>query len=677
MPNKKSAVVRLQELKKELREHNHRYYVLDDPSVPDSHYDGLFQSLLGIELEYPDLITIDSPSQRVGDTPLSEFSQITHNVAMLSLDNVFDKESFAAFDKRLKDRLGVSDESELDYSCEPKLDGLAINLRYEGGVLRSAATRGDGLVGEDITLNARTISSIPLCLVGSDIPDVLEVRGEVLMPKKGFDKLNEIAVAEGKKSFANPRNAAAGSLRQLDPAITATRPLEMYCYGLGQVEGFDMPENHSAMMDKLALWGLKTNKLFSAVKGIQACEAYYQNILDKRVSLPYEIDGVVIKVDRYKQQSSLGFVSRAPRWATAYKFPAQEVLTQLLSVDFQVGRTGAITPVARLEPVNVGGVEVSNATLHNVDEIERLDVRENDTVAVYRAGDVIPKITSVVKEKRTSDVKRIRVPTNCPSCGNVLVRNEGEAIIRCPASNTCGAQQKEAIKHFASRRAMDIDGLGDKIVEQLVDVGLIANVLGLYQLEKDKLSSMDRMADKSALNLLEALEKSKSTTLPRFLFALGIRELGETTAANLANHFADLDAIISAERESLESVNDIGPIVAGFIQAYFSSSENVEMVKALVESGIHWPVIEKIDHQDLPLAGYIFVLTGTMSVMGRSEAKEKLQALGAKVSGSVSAKTHYLVAGEAAGSKLAKAEKLGVEVLTEEALVTLLEKNYV
>ncbi len=663
-------------LSENLRTYNHEYYVLDAPTVPDSHYDKLFQALLALEASFPELRTPDSPTQRVGGEALSEFSQIEHQMPMLSLDNVFNEEGYAAFDKRIHERVNLPLDNTVTYVCEPKLDGLAISLRYEHGKLVYAATRGDGQVGEDITLNARTIPSIPLTLMGEGFPEVLEVRGEVLMSTAGFEKLNASALDKGEKVFANPRNAAAGSLRQLDSKITASRPLEIFCYGLGVVDAWPQgraaPDSHFGMMQLLASWGFRTNSLLELCEGVKASEAYYQKIMNMRSALPYEIDGVVFKVDSFTLQKRLGFVARAPRWAIAYKFPAQEELTQLHSVDFQVGRTGAITPVARLEPVNVGGVVVSNATLHNLDEIARLDIREGDTVSIYRAGDVIPKVVSVVKAKRPKQAKRIQVPNACPACGAAVEQVEGEAIIRCSAPSTCIAQQKEQIKHFASRKAMDIDGLGDKLVEQLVDEGLLKNASDLFQLALAELAALDRMAEKSASNLLKAIETSKQTTLPRFLYALGIREVGETTAQNLAAHFLELNALRGATQDELEQVEDVGPIVAGFIRRYFENDINGQFVDALVRAGIEWPKIEAKDESELSLLGQTFVLTGTLKVLSRAEAKESLQALGAKVAGSVSAKTSCLVAGEAAGSKLKKAEDLGIRIMSEDELVELL-----
>jgi len=667
-------------LSQALRRYNHEYYVLDTPTVPDSYYDTVFHKLSSLEKQYPKLISPDSPTQRVGGEALSSFDKVIHSIPMLSLDNVFDKAGYKAFDKRIKDRVNISESNLVNYVCEPKLDGLAISLRYQNGVLSSAATRGDGETGENITQNARTIASIPLKLFGDDFPEILEVRGEVLMSKSGFEKLNERARREGAKVFANPRNAAAGSLRQLDSKITAKRPLEIFCYGLGLVESsnsdFQMPNSHYQMMKQLVEWGFRVNPLLKIHRGIEACENYYQDILSKRHALPYEIDGVVFKVDDYQLQQRLGFVARAPRWAIAYKFPAQEELTKLLQIDFQVGRTGAITPVARLQPVNVGGVVVSNATLHNLDEISRLDVREGDTVSVYRAGDVIPKIVSVIKEKRLPNATSVQIPQVCPVCSSDVERVESEAIIRCSAPTTCSAQQKEMIKHFASRKAMDIDGLGDRLIEQLVDERLLVNSADLYQLNLEPLAALERMGEKSATNLLQAIEISKKTTLPRFLFALGIREVGEITAQSLAKHFLHLEALMSADLPALEEVEDVGPIVASFVYQYFHTQDNQLYLDKLLNSGIEWPTIEVADLDKQFLKGQTYVITGTLSYLSRAEAKEKLQLLGAKVSGSVSAKTDCLVAGGKAGSKLTKAESLGVKVINEDQLIILLETSY-
>jgi len=662
---------RADKLREQIAYHNYRYYVLDNPEIPDVEYDRLFRALQELEEQYPQLITPDSPTQRVGAEPLKGFAEVRHEIPMLSLGNVFSEEELADFDRRVREGLGVD---EVEYSAEPKLDGLAISIRYEQGVLVRAATRGDGATGEDVTQNVRTIEAVPLKLLGNDYPRVLEVRGEVYMPRAGFAALNERQREKGEKSFANPRNAAAGSLRQLDSRITATRPLTMYCYGVGVVEGGALPDTHSAIMERLKGWGLRVCPEARVVRGMQGCHHYYGEIEDKRDSLPYDIDGVVYKVDSLAQQAELGFVSRAPRWATAHKFPAQEEMTVLENVEWQVGRTGALTPVARLLPVHVAGVMVSNATLHNPDEIARKDVRIGDTVIVRRAGDVIPEVVGVVESRRPSDARIIETPSHCPVCGSEVLRDEGEAVPRCTGGLYCSAQRKNAIKHFASRRAMDIDGLGDKLVEQLVDEGLIHDVADLFSLTQSQLAGLERMGEKSAANLIAALEKSKSTTLERFLFALGIREVGESTARTLANHFGTLQRIEEASEEQLLAVADVGPIVAHHIHTFFRQPHNREVIDKLIAAGINWPDVEVIEAGEQPLAGQTFVLTGTLDSMSRDEAKAKLQALGGKVSGSVSKKTSVVVAGEAAGSKLTKAEQLGVEVWDEQQLLTLLQQ---
>ena len=659
------------QLREQLREWNYRYYVLDDPTVPDAEYDRSLRRLQDIEAQFPQLVTDDSPTQRVGSRPLSQFTQVSHEVRMLSLDNAFDAQELADFERRLQDRLGQAD-AVIEYSCEPKLDGIAVSLLYRNGVLERGATRGDGTTGEDITHNVRTIPSIPLQLRGKGFPSLLEVRGEIYMPLAGFEQLNQRAREQGEKLFVNPRNAAAGSLRQLDSRITAQRPLEMCCYGVGLVEGGELPAEHAAVLDCLHAWGLRINSEARVVEGIAACEQYYEYLAARRDQLPYDIDGIVYKVNRFDLQQKLGFVSRAPRWAIARKFPAQEEMTRLLDVEFQVGRTGAITPVARLEPVFVGGVTVSNATLHNSDEIERLGVMIGDTVIVRRAGDVIPKVVSVVLEKRPQDVRPVDFPKCCPVCGSATEREPDEAIIRCMGGLVCAAQQKAAIKHFASRRAMDIDGLGDKLVEQMVDEGLLENVAGLYSLSKDQLMALDRMGEKSADNLLAALAASKTTTLPRFIFALGIREVGEATALNLARHFGNWQGLVAASEEQLLEVDDVGPVVADHLRQFFDSDSSMAVAQALQNAGVNWPDIEVKPEIELPLAGQTWVVTGKLELMGRNEAKAALQGLGAKVAGSVSAKTHCVVAGPGAGSKLTKARELEVEVIDEETFVALL-----
>jgi len=666
---------RIENLREQLRYHNQRYYVLDDPEIPDAEYDRLFRELQQLEQQYPDLLTPDSPTQRVGDRPLSKFDEVVHAIPMLSLGNVFSEEELTDFNQRVMQGLGVE---RLHYCAEPKLDGLAISLRYEDGVLMQGATRGDGATGENVTHNIRTIQAIPLKLLGDGWPKVLEVRGEVFMPKASFDALNERQRQNNEKIFANPRNAAAGSLRQLDPRITATRHLSFYCYGLGEVsDDIELADNHYERLMGLKDWGLPVSSEIQLVDGGEGCLDYYQQIGEKRDMLPYEIDGVVYKVNSLAQQDELGFVSRAPRWATAHKFPAQEELTRVIAIDIQVGRTGALTPVARLEPVFVGGVTVTNATLHNQDEIERKDVRVGDTVIIRRAGDVIPEVVSSVLSKRMPNSSRFLMPTHCPVCGADVVRPEGESVARCSGGLSCPAQRKEAIKHFASRKAMDIEGLGNKLVEQLVDTGIIHNPADLFSLTVEQLSGMERMGTKSALNLIDALIKSRETTLPRFIFALGIRDVGEATARNLALHFGDLQPIIDTEIEQLIDVPDVGPIVAASIHSFFRQPHNIEVLEQLItEAKIVWPVIEVCnDTVETEFSGKSFVLTGTLTEMPRQRAKELLQSLGAKVTGSVSKKTDYLVAGEAAGSKLIKAESLGVAVLTEADLIEIFRKH--
>ena len=655
-------------LKDALNQHNHRYYVLDDPSVPDSEYDRQMRALQAIEAQYPELLSEDSPSQRVGGKALESFTQVRHTVAMLSLANAFSDVELEDFDRRVKDRLNyaaLKNPTEIEFACEPKLDGVAVSLLYENGQLVRGATRGDGSVGEDITANVRTIKSIPLKLRGDNIPSLLEVRGEIYLPRPGFDALNAKAIAAGEKTFVNPRNAAAGSLRQLDSKITASRPLEMCAYSVGQFEAEVTPDSHTHMLETLGGWGFKINEHVVAVTGIAACEDYYSAMAERRDQLTYDIDGIVYKVNNLALQQRLGFVAKAPRWAIARKFPAQEEMTKLLDVEFQVGRTGAITPVARLAPVFVGGVTVSNATLHNGDEIKRLGVCIGDTVIIRRAGDVIPQIVKVILEKRPEDAQVIVFPERCPVCQSSVKRAEGEAVARCTGGLFCGAQIKEAIKHFASRKAMDIDGLGDKLVELLVDAGSIYSVADLFELKVDQLLGLERMADKSATNLTAAITASKETTLAKFLYSLGIREVGEATAQTLANNFGSLEAVIEADAEQLLDVDDIGPVVAKHIVNFFSNPDNLSIIQALRESGVNWADIDQNAQASQPLKGQTWVLTGGMEIMSRAEAKDRLQALGAKVAGSVSAKTSQVVAGPGAGSKLTKAQSLDIPVLDE------------
>jgi DNA ligase (NAD+) len=662
---------RIAALRDEIDSHNYRYYVLDEPSIPDAEYDRLLRELEDLEKQHPELITPDSPTQRVGAKPLSAFAEVSHKVPMLSLDNAFSEDEMTAWDKRVRDRLG--EDSTVQYAAEPKLDGLAISLRYEDGRLVQAATRGDGSTGEEVTQNVRTIRAIPLRLRGEGWPGVLEVRGEVFMPKAGFETLNERARQAGEKTFVNPRNAAAGSLRQLDSKVTATRPLDFFCYGLGEVVGAELGDNHADTLTALRQWGLPVSPELKVVEGVAGCMAYYQDIGARRDDLPYDIDGVVFKVNGYAAQRELGFVSRAPRWAIAHKFPAQEELTTVEAVEFQVGRTGAVTPVARLTPVFVGGVTVSNATLHNMDEVARKDVHIGDTVIVRRAGDVIPEVVSVVAERRPADAKPVVLPGHCPVCGSDVIKPEGEAVARCTGGLYCAAQRKNAVLHFASRKALDIEGLGDKLVEQLVERELIHDPADVFSLTLEQVAGLERMAEKSAQNLLDALEKSKATTLARFLYALGIREVGEATAQSLARQFGSLQAIEAADEEQLQQTPDVGPIVAAHIAAFFHQAHNREVIDKLQAAGVHWEEGAPAPAPDeLPLNGKTFVLTGTLS-KPRDQYKSQLQALGAKVAGSVSKKTDYVVAGEAAGSKLTKAQELGVEVLDEAGLLTLLD----
>ncbi len=662
-------------LREQINRHNYRYYVLDEPAVPDIEYDRLLRRLQELEAAHPHLVSADSPTQRVGGAPLDQFQQIRHEMPMLSLDNAFDLDELRDFDRRVRERLAVSEELEIEYACEPKLDGVAVSLLYRDGILERGATRGDGATGEDITHNVRTISSIPLRLIGGGYPRVLEVRGEIYMPRPGFAAMNAQARERGDKVFVNPRNAAAGSLRQLDARITATRPLEMCCYSVGLVEAGELPERHSDVLQCLQQWGLRINADSGIARGINACDGYYRAIAKRRDGLPYDIDGIVFKVNSLAMQGRLGFISRAPRWAVSRKFPAQEEMTKLLDVEFQVGRTGAITPVARLQPVFVGGVTVSNATLHNRDEISRLGVQVGDTVVVRRAGDVIPQVVSVIAERRPQDSREVVFPEQCPVCGTALIQEPDEAAIRCRGGLICAAQQKQAIKHFASRKAMDIDGLGDKLVEQLVDEGEVQSVADLYHLEVAALAELERLGAKSAANLVEAIAASRNTTLPRFIFSLGIREVGEATARNLAQHFGNWDTLVAADEAALLTVADVGPVVADHLRQFFDSKSNMDLVEAMREAGVCWPDIQVKQADEQPLNGQTWVVTGTLDSMSRAEVKATLQGLGAKVAASVSAKTSCVVAGSGAGSKLDKAQDLAVEVVDEAALLALLESH--
>ena len=659
---------RFRYLQTELVRLEHAYYVLDQPLVPDAEYDRLYRELLDLEQKYPDWISADSLSQRVGGTPLKVFNEVKHAVPMLSLNNAFEESELINFDRRCRDGLGLE---SVDYACELKFDGLAISLRYERGVLVQAATRGDGASGEDVTVNIRTIRAIPLRLTGKKIPDVLEVRGEVFMHRDDFEKMNKYAATLGEKEFANPRNAAAGSLRQLDSKITAKRPLSFFAYGLGAFEPINwLPKTHSQLLDHYVELGLPVCQERRVVSSVDGLNQFYQEIGRKRNQLPYEIDGVVYKVNSFSQQNTLGFVSRAPRFAIAHKYPAQEEITTVLGIDVQVGRTGAITPVARLSPVLVGGVTVTNATLHNEDEVRRKDVRVGDTVVVRRAGDVIPEVVSVVLDRRPQHAKPFEIPSRCPICDSHIERLVDEAIARCSGGLFCAAQRKQALLHFAHRRAMDIEGLGDKIVDQLVDLNLVRTPADLYRLGFSALANLERMGDKSADNLIRSIAQSKSTSLPRFIFGLGIRHVGESTAKDLAKYFGTMQALMDAQMEDLLTVNDVGPVVANSIISFMSESHNREVIEQLLASGIEFQVEEQIASVDL--SDKTFVLTGTLPTMSRDQAKTLLEAAGAKVAGSVSQKTSYVVAGSDAGSKLEKANELGIPILDEDALMKIL-----
>ncbi len=670
--NRAEAEKRVGELRSEITLHDYRYYVEDAPSIPDAEYDRLMRELEALEAEFPELVTPESPTQRVGGKPMEGFAAVRHETPMLSLANAFSNEEIEQFHQRVIRGL---ETGHADYVAEPKLDGVAISLLYRDGRLKRAATRGDGATGEDVTSNARTIAAIPLQLEmrdgGQPWPETIEVRGEIYMPLSGFEEYNARARSSGEKELVNPRNAAAGSLRQLDPRITARRPLAFYAYSLVAADG--MPASHYETLQQLRSWGFPVNPEIRRVRDASGCIAYYEEMSKKRDGLPYDIDGVVYKVDDREQQRTLGFVSRAPRWAIAQKFPAQEEITRLLEIDVQVGRTGAITPVARLEPVFVGGVTVTNATLHNLDEIQRKDVRAGDWVVVRRAGDVIPEVARVVLERREGNPRPFRMPDHCPVCGSAIERDEGEAVFRCTGGLFCGAQRIRSILHFASRRAMDIEGLGEKLVVQLVESGLIRSVADLYGLKREQLASLERMGEKSADNLLAELEKSKTPDLDRLLYALGIREVGEVTARSLAAHFGSLEAIAAASEEELTEVADVGPVVASHVHAFFHEQHNIDVIAALEQAGLRWRALEESGGEQ-PLAGQVWVLTGALS-MPRARAKNLLESLGARVTGSVSAKTSVVLAGEAAGSKLRKAEKLGIEIVDEDAFRALLESH--
>ena len=671
-----SSKKRVNSLREEIRHHNNLYHVHDAPEIPDVEYDRLVRELEGLEARYPELITADSPTQRVGAEPIAGFGTVEHRVPMLSLNNAFSEDELRNFHRRVVAKLELEDGANIDYVAEPKMDGAAVSLMFENGLLVRGATRGDGTRGEDITHNVRTIEPEPLWLLGKGYPTVLEVRGEVFMPRAGFEQLNERARKNDEKTFVNPRNAAAGSLRQLDPRLTAGRPLDFYVYSVGVVEGASLGDRQSEMLNKLREWGLKVSPERKLVSGIDACLEYYSAIGERRDALDYDIDGVVYKVDRMDYQRELGFVSRAPRWALAHKFPAQEEITVVENIDFQVGRTGALTPVARLKPVFVGGVTVSNATLHNMDELHRKDVRVGDSVIVRRAGDVIPEVVQIIPGKRPAGTKPIATPTSCPVCGSKVVRIEGEAVARCTGGLTCAAQRSESLKHFVSRKALDIDGLGSKLIDQLVALGRIEAPDDIYKLSAKDLAELERMGDKSAGNLIRTIEESKQTTLSRFLYGLGIREVGDATALALADHYGALKDIMEADIEGLQQVPDVGPIVAARISTFFAEKQNREVINELIKAGITWAETSPTrSANDGPLAGKVFVLTGTLPTMTRDESKLKIQSLGGKVTGSISKKTDFLVYGDKAGSKLTKAQSLGIVTIGEDELKQLLLIN--
>jgi DNA ligase (NAD+) len=672
MPADKSTQTEIERLRQELQQHNYQYHVLDEPLITDQAYDRLFRRLQQLEQEFPELLSPDSPTQRVGSDPASQFETVKHEVAMLSLDNAFDDDEMLAFDRRLRERL--EQESSLAYCAEPKLDGLAVSLLYEGGKLVRAATRGDGRSGENITANVRTIKSVPLKLQGVKPPRQIEVRGEVFLEVAAFETLNRNQLKEGAKVFANPRNAAAGSLRLLDSRITASRPLSFCSYGIGLRDGVDLPTSQYRQMQYLRDIGFPISRYIECLDSLDHCLEYYRRILTMREQLAFDIDGVVFKLDDIDMQREAGFVSRAPRWAIAYKFPAQEVMTRLLDVDFQVGRTGALTPVARLEPVAVGGVMVSNATLHNMDEIERKDIRIGDTVILRRAGDVIPEVVAPVLQQRKGKLKRPKMPSRCPVCGSEVLQQVGQSAYRCVGGLFCAAQRKEAIKHYASRKALDIEGLGDKLVEQMVEQELIDSVADLYDLSLEQLAGLERMAEKSARNLLDALDKSRRTTLARFVYALGVREVGEATAEALARSFGDIELLMDADLEKLQRVEDVGPVVADNIRHFFDQPKNRDIVKRLVAKGVSWPAIETAQHQQT-LSGKTFVISGTLDGMSRDQAAGLLKARGARVSASVSAKTTALISGESPGTKLEKAQALGVEIVDQVGFNRLLDDS--
>jgi DNA ligase (NAD+) len=665
----KKAAARAAQLRELLDRYNYRYHALDDPEVPDAEYDKLMVELRALETEFPQLLIPNSPTMRVGAAPVSAFGAVKHRVAMLSLDNAFSEQEVRDFDRRIQERLGTS--GPIRYSAEPKLDGLAVSARYENGSFVQGATRGDGETGEEITQNLRTIKALPLTLRGADIPRVLEVRGEVFMPLAGFRRFNEELAARGEKGLINPRNAAAGSLRQLDPRMTASRPLDLFIYGVGAIEGGELPPHHSETLQRLRALGFKICPQSTVVESIEGCLHYYRDMGAARAALPYQIDGVVYKVDDVNLQRKLGFISRAPRWAIAHKFPAEEALSVIRGIEFQVGRTGALTPVARLEPTFVGGVTVSNATLHNIDELTRKDVRVGDTVVIRRAGDVIPEVARVLPERRVAGAQPVALPSVCPVCGSPVARDKDQAVARCTGGRICAAQRQGEIQHFASRRALDIQGLGDRLVEQLVERDWVKSPADLFSLQADRLAALERMGEKSAQKLQAAIEAAKHTTLPRFLYALGIRDVGEATALALAQYFPDIADLRRAGEDEIQRVPDVGPVVARQVAAYFRDADNAAAVDRLLTSGISWPPMAQAGTG--AQRDKTFVLTGTLQSLTREAAAEAIQRLGGKVSGSVSKKTDYVVAGAEAGSKLKKAEQLGIAILDEEAFLKLLK----
>ena len=667
-PVSEEVIKQYKSLISELNSHNHHYHVLDDPKISDAEYDLLLRDLIKLEQQYPSIFDINSPSQRVGAPPLEAFEQIEHIVPMLSLDNAFNDVELQNFENRVLDRLKIS--TPIEYACEPKLDGVAVSLRYSNGELKSAVTRGDGSFGEDVTVNVKTIGSVPLRLIGDEVPEFLDVRGEIFMSKVAFKTLNEKAAQTGEKIFVNPRNAAAGSLRQLDSKVTASRSLDIRIYSVGKISPSVALETHSSMLNLLSRFGFKVSRKIKVVKGIEGCISYYESLANERNNLPYDIDGIVFKVNNFELQEQLGFVSKAPRWAIARKFPAEEISTILKDVEFQVGRTGAVTPVGRLEPVFVGGVTISNVSLHNRDEIERLQIRIGDTVIVKRAGDVIPQIVKVVTSKRDEKAQSIKFPRYCPVCNSELEVSSSQAIIRCIAGVSCEAQLKESIKHYASRKALNIDGLGSSLVDNLVDKGMLTSIVDLYDLDVNSISSLEGMGQRSSQNLVNAIEKSKSTTLPKFLYGLGIREVGEATAKSLANEFVNIDKIMTATIEEYLCVHDIGDVTAENIVSFFDRISNKKLVNQLQAKGVRWDENQRDNHSsdNLTLVGQVWVITGSLDSMTRSELSDKLEALGAKVGSSVSKNVDILVVGSNPGSKLKKAETLGIRVVSENEL---------